>query len=108
MLCAALLAGLAWTTPAAAQATRREALEQRRAERATRLEPYEPGKIEAAMLRMERTQLLERWALGYDGWYPRIGSVSRGGGFSGGAGYRQHVWSSRLRFDGSAAIAAWR
>jgi outer membrane protein assembly factor BamA len=104
-MCAALCAAIAWTTPAAAQETRREALEQLRAERATRLEPYKPGKIESALLRAERTQLLDRWASGYDGWYPRIGSVSRGGGFSGGAGYRMHVWGRRARLDGSAAIS---
>jgi outer membrane protein assembly factor BamA len=92
-------------SPAAGQDSRREALEQRRAERAEQLEPYEPGKLESALLYLERTRLIERWFGGLDGWYPFAGSITRGGGIAGGAGYRQHVWRNRLRFDTSAAIS---
>ena len=91
--------------PALAQSTRREALEQRRAERAAQLDTYEPGKIESTLLYLERKRLMERWFGGLDGWYPVVGSITRGGGLAGGAGYRQHVWHNRLRFDTSAAIS---
>lgn len=90
--------------PALAQDTRRELLEQRRAERAQELAPYKPGRIESAVLWIEREQLLERWTSGYDGWYPRVGSITRGGGFAGGAGYRQHL-GPHVRTEVSGAIS---
>ena len=101
----ACLLGTLGASPAAAQDTRREALEQRRAERARQLVPYKPGKIESALLYLERERLLQRWVGGLDGWYPFAGSIIRGGGLAGGAGYRQHGWNNRLRFDTSAAIS---
>ena len=90
--------------PAMAQETRRELLEQRRTERAQELKPYEPGKLEAAVMWVERGQLIERWTSGYDGWYPRVGSITRGGGFAVGAGYRQHL-GLQVRTEASAAIS---
>jgi hypothetical protein len=87
------------------QESRRELLEQQRADRAKQLEPYKPGKVESTMLYLEREGTLERWFGGYDGWYPRLGSITRGGGFAGGAGYRQHVLDNRVRFDVSGAIS---
>ena len=101
----ALLIGAVAARPAAAQNSRREALEQRRAERAQQLAPYKPGKIESTLLYLERQRLIERWFGGQDGWYPVAGSITRGGGLAFGAGYRQHAWDNRLRFDTSAAIS---
>jgi putative protein kinase ArgK-like GTPase of G3E family len=46
--------------PAGAQDSRRELLERQRAERAKQLEPYQPGKIESAMLYIEREGTLEQ------------------------------------------------
>jgi outer membrane protein assembly factor BamA len=106
-LATVLLFGAA--APSLAQGTRTEQLEQRRAERARELQPYKPGKIEATLTYLEQSRLIERWTSGYDGWYPRVGSVTRGGGFAGGAGYRQH-FGRHVRTDvsGAASIRNYR
>jgi hypothetical protein len=39
----------------------------------------------------ERTQIVERLNGDIDGWYPRLGGMTRGGGFAIGPGYRRHV-----------------
>lgn len=101
---AAWAAVLVGCTDALAQESRRELLEQQRAERAHQVEPYKPGKLESALNWLERDQLIERWINGYDGWYPRVGSITRGGGFAMGAGYRRHL-SRHFRTDVSGAIS---
>src|SRR5918993_2172118 len=39
----------------------------------------------------ERTQIIERLNGDVDGWYPRLGGMTRGGGFALGPGYRRHL-----------------
>src|SRR5688572_9253415 len=39
----------------------------------------------------ERTQIIERLNGDIDGWYPRLGGMTRGGGFAIGPGYRTHL-----------------
>jgi hypothetical protein len=39
----------------------------------------------------ERTKIIERLNGDVDGWYPRLGGMTRGGGFAIGPGYRKHV-----------------
>src|SRR5688572_25183735 len=39
----------------------------------------------------ERTQIIERLNGDVDGWYPRLGGMTRGGGFAIGPGYRRHL-----------------
>ena len=39
----------------------------------------------------DRTQIVERLNGDIDGWYPRLGGMTRGGGFAIGPGYRRHV-----------------
>ena len=89
--------------PAAAQDTRREAIEQERSERAGNLAPYEPGRIESTLTYIERNRLLQR-LFGGDGFYLRMGSVQRGGGMAFGAGYRQPINDRRVVFDVNGAI----
>jgi hypothetical protein len=98
---------LAWVllapAPTSAQDTRRELIEQQQNERAGKLAPYEPGRIESALTYIERNRLVER-LFGGDGLYPRIGSVQRGGGMAFGAGYRQPFEARRVVFDVNGAI----
>jgi hypothetical protein len=51
------------------------------------------------------TKLLERLSGEIDGWYPRMGGITRGSGFSGGPGLRGSVFGNRLYLDASAAIS---
>jgi hypothetical protein len=90
------------SSPGSAQGTRREAIEQQRAARAAALAPYESGRIEGALAYIERNRIVERLT-GADGFYPRIGSVQRGGGFAFGGGYRKPFASRRLVFNAEAA-----
>jgi outer membrane protein assembly factor BamA len=90
-------------TSLSAQETRREAIEGQRAERASSLEVYAPGRLERALLYIERNRIIERLS-GTDGLYPRVGSVRRGGGFAFGAGYRKPFASRHLVFNADAAM----
>ena len=101
-VCAALI-GLLAAAPAAAQESRREVLEAQRAERATQLAPYAPGRIEKLLNYVEQQRLIERF-FGGDGLYPILGSLHRSGGFAFGGGYRQHVAGRRLLFNVGAGM----
>jgi hypothetical protein len=50
-------------------------------------------------------QLMERLEGEVDGWYPRLGRMTRGGGFALGPGYRTHVFGDRVLLDLSAGIS---
>lgn len=62
-------------------------------------EPREPappqdsgdGFVDKAKSWAEKHQLVERLNGEIDGWYPRLGGMTRGGGFAVGPGYRVHV-----------------
>jgi outer membrane protein assembly factor BamA len=102
--CSLLLAIAACAAPPAqAQSTRREAIEQQRAARAANAEPYEPGALEGALLYVERNRIVERLSGTQDGWYPSIGSVTRGGGFALGGGWRRHFARERVLFNTGGA-----
>jgi outer membrane protein assembly factor BamA len=87
--------------------TRREALRQVRLEKAQRLQPYTPGRLERWLVRVENDRLLERLFLTSDGgWYARVGSVTTGGGVAAGPGYRRrHVGGRRVDVGASATIS---
>jgi hypothetical protein len=101
--CIGLLAG-----PAVAQepdaASRAALLAQIREQKAKALQPYEPKGIEKALLYIEENRIIERLSTA-DGWYPRIGGLTTGGGFAGGAGYRKHLFNEQLFVNTSAAIS---
>jgi hypothetical protein len=97
-----LTAGLiviASTMPASAQDSRAEEIAAKQREKATRLAPYKPSKAETFLANLE-----ESFASPPDGFYPEIGKIYQGGGFSLGAGYRRFfareaVWNARAMYS---------
>src|SRR3712207_3902887 len=85
-----LAALVAVATPVAAPETRTQAIEQQVPEKAKALQPYTPGKIERAMIYVEENNLLRRLSARPEGWYPRLGGLTTGSGFSIGPGYRNY------------------
>lgn len=53
----------------------------------------------------DKTQILERLSGDVDGWYPRLGGMTRGSGFAIGPGYRTHMAGGRLFADLSAGMS---
>ena len=51
------------------------------------------------------TQIVERLNGDIDGWYPRLGGMTRGGGFALGPGYRFHVTDDGIFVDLSAGMS---
>src|SRR5919107_980657 len=84
--------------------SRAELLAKMREQKAQALQPYEPKGIEKALLYIEDNRIIERLTIA-DGWYPRIGGLTTGGGFAGGAGYRKHLFNDQLFVNASAAIS---
>jgi outer membrane protein assembly factor BamA len=52
-----------------------------------------------------KTQIIERLNGDIDGWYPRLGGMTRGGGFAIGPGYRFHVTDDGIFVDLSAGMS---
>ena len=78
---------LATSAPLAAQ-TRAEEIAKQQQARAESAKPDEPSKVERFFEQFEQG----KWFMGVPrGWYPAFGSIYPGGGFSGGAGYRQYI-----------------
>ena len=94
--CALLVVVTAGAT--AAQDTRAAELEQRRADRARTLRPYQPGKLEQGMLWFERTEPLKKigpyngFFVLYDYTYKPVGS-----GIAFSTGYRHDLFDRRAR-----------
>ena len=65
----------------------------------------DPGFVDTVRNWAKETQILERLEGDIDGWYPRLGGMTRGSGFSIGPGYRTHVWDDRVLLDVSAAVS---
>src|SRR5438046_313262 len=63
------------------------------------------GVLDGARNWAKRHQLLERLEGRVDGWYPRLGGMTRGSGFTFGPGYRTHVLGDRVLVDASAAMS---
>jgi len=53
----------------------------------------------------DETQLVDRLNGDIDGWYPRLGGMTRGSGFALGPGYRTHVLGGPVFVDLSAGIS---
>ena len=84
--------------PAAAQVSRREALEAQRAEKAKALTPYQPGKLESGMLWMEDSKFTTRLFNPYEGWYVHFGGLTKGGGLGMGPGYKNWMFNEQALF----------
>jgi len=65
----------------------------------------DPGFFDTVRNWATETQILERLEGDIDGWYPRLGGMTRGSGFSIGPGYRTHIWNERVLLDVSAALS---
>ena len=113
-----LLAALAWPlqvhaqetgAPAAsppgvqtAPASRVEALEAQRAERALALQPAERSRLERLLIYVDDHRLIERLNPP-EGLYPRAGGIVRGSAMGLGLGYRKRPAGGRALLDTSAA-----
>ena len=70
--------------------------------------PQEPGGrgfVEKAKRWAKETQIVERLGGDVDGWYPRLGGMTRGSGFAIGPGYRTHLFEERFFVNVSAGIS---
>jgi Omp85 superfamily domain len=92
------VAGALTPGPLQAQDTRESVLEQQRAERAKKLIVYEPGKLEKALLWIERVDPAARLAP-HDGFYVEYGFRWRptGAGIGFGSGWRHDVFHRNAR-----------
>src|SRR5688572_33495110 len=63
------------------------------------------GFVDKAKNWAEKDQIVERLNGDVDGWYPRLGGMTRGGGFAIGPGYRLHAFDERIFVDLSAGIS---
>lgn len=85
-------------------ASRAELLAKMREQKAQVLQPYKPKGIEKALLYIEEHRIVERLTVA-DGWYPRIGGMTTGGGFAAGVGYRKHLFDDQLFLNASTAMS---
>jgi hypothetical protein len=98
-MCVLAAAVTIWAVDLEAQETRAQTIAARQAEKAATLAPYVPTRFERIMARLE-----ENLASPPNGFYPEIGRIPQGGGFSLGLGYRQFygrhaVWDVRTRYS---------
>jgi hypothetical protein len=76
-----------------AQDTRAGLIEAEQAKKAAEAKPYQPTKFEAVFARLE-----ESFVSPPNGFFPVVGKIPQGGGFSLGAGYR-HFYARRAVID---------
>jgi len=89
-----LIISLACLLPAHAGAqeepdTRAEEAREAREAKSASLSPPRPGRLERALLALENGRLFERILNPAEGFYPKMGNVTTGGGFAVGPGYRR-------------------
>jgi hypothetical protein len=65
----------------------------------------EPSLVERLRRLARRTQIVDRITGTVDGWYPRLGGMTRGSGLVLGPGYRTHALDGRVLLDVSAALS---
>lgn len=70
--------------------------------------PADDGFVAKAKRWADETQIIERINGDVDGWYPRLGGMTRGSGFSIGPGYRTHLFDNRIFVDTSASLSIKR
>ena len=102
---------LAAPIPAAAQEpqSRQEALRQQREEKSRNLSPPERSGLERTLLDLESGRLLERVLNPAEGFYPKIGNITAGSGFSFGPAYRKPaLFGGHADFSAFAAASFQR
>jgi Omp85 superfamily domain len=83
--------------------TREEALRREREAKSKALNPPEPSGFERLLLKVENGRLFERLLSPPEGFYPRIGHVTPGSGFSLGPAYRRAaLFGERAELTASA------
>jgi len=101
---------IAFASPAVAysQDSRTASLEKLRAEKAAALQPYQPGRIERALLFVERRDPLRKIAP-HNGFYVQYGYTGKpvGSGIGAGLGYRHDLFDRHARVVVEAG-ATWR
>lgn len=102
-----LVATLTTASASSAQdpATRAEALQREREEKAKNLTPPTPNRLERTLMDLESGRLFERLLNPAEGLYPKIGNITTGSGFSIGPGYR-HAGMFGGHADFSTFVAA--
>jgi hypothetical protein len=108
---------VAWTvaivTPAsaAAQESRTALLEGLRAQKAAALQPYEPGRLERALLFVEREDPLRKISP-HNGFFLKYGYTEKptGSGIGAAAGYRRDIFGRRARvaFEAGGTLRRYR
>jgi hypothetical protein len=68
----------------------------------------EVGFVDKARGWAEKHQLVERLSGDVDGWYPRLGGMTRGGGFAIGPGYRFHVGHPLVDLSAGISTKAYK
>jgi surface antigen Omp85-like protein len=93
------------------QDSREATLEQQRAARAAQLQPYRPGKIEKALLYVEREDPLRKISP-YNGFFAAYGYTGKpvGSGLGASVGYRHDLFDRRARVlvEGGATLRGYR
>src|SRR5688572_17086077 len=102
---AALLAVLATSTANAQQRDPQDGSTQTVGSAAAPAQDDDEGFVTKARSWADKTQIVERLNGDVDGWYPRLGGMTRGSGFAIGPGYRFHTFDDRIFVDLSAGIS---
>jgi outer membrane protein assembly factor BamA len=102
---------LAVAAPVSAQDTRAEVLARQRAEKAAQLQPYQPDKLEKALLWIEETDPLAKIAP-ENGFYIQYGYTGKpvGSGIAFGGGWRHDVFdrNARIVFEVGESLRDYR
>jgi outer membrane protein assembly factor BamA len=104
LLGALLTAGLA-AAPASAQDT---SAQDTAASNAVPEPQDEGGFVDKARNWADRHQIVGRLNGDVDGWYPRLGGMTRGGGFAIGPGYRFHAGPALVDLSAGLSIKAYK
>jgi hypothetical protein len=103
MLVAAIVLAAVRPLPGQEPETRQEAVKREREAKSKALAPPESTRLERILLRLENDRVLERLLNPPEGFYPRIGHVTPGSGFSAGPAYRRAtLFGERAEFTASA------
>ena len=93
-------------TPVLAQepSTRAESLERQREVKSKTLVPPEPNRIERILIALENGRLFERLLNPAEGFYPKLGTITPGSGFSLGPAYRRPaILTDQVNFSAFAS-----
>jgi hypothetical protein len=98
---AVFVIALMWANTSYAQTTRREVLEAERAKKAETLAPPKPSGLEKKMLWLENDRVITRILAPYEGFYLKVGGLTKGAGLGAGPGYRNWFLDDRAVFNTS-------